>query len=368
MKTIGLLTMHRPINYGSALQTWATLKLLDDLGYDAEIIDYVYPNKDHIIRQSLLSKIKHFIVQALIGFPWSKKKRKFKQFWTFNYRLSKEYPTKQAIEIDNPKYDIYLVGSDQVWNPKMIKGDTTFLLDFVSDEKKKISLSSSFAVDKISKEYESCYKYYLAKFEHISVREHNGVNLIKNLMGRSVNLTLDPTLMLSSIEYDELVNQSNLRIEKPYILVYILKYAFNPYPYATKMIEEAYLQTGMQVVCIDFSRSQKTNIKNFIHLNDAISPQDFVWLFKHAGFVVTNSFHGAAFAVNFGKSLYAIVNPDSSDDRVVSFLSSIGLNDRIIHCGDELPKFTEINNPQTLDNLNEMRHNSKDYLINALRH
>lgn len=368
MKTVGLLTMHRPINYGSALQTWATLKLLDNLGYNAEIIDYRYPNKDHIIRQSLISKIKHFIGQALMGFPWLKKTRKFQQFWTLNYRLSKEYPTKKAIEIDNPQYDIYLVGSDQVWNPKMIKGDTTFLLDFVSDDKKKISLSSSFAVNQLSEEYDSCYKYYLSKFEHISVRENNGVKLIEKMMGRSVNLTLDPTLMLSSIEYDELINQSNIRIEKPYILVYILKYAFNPYPYAAKLIEETYLQTGLQVVCIDFSRSQKTNIKKFIHLNDAISPQDFVWLFKHAEFVVTNSFHGAAFAINFGKSLYAIANPDSSDDRVVSLLSSVGLKDRIINCGGEFPKFTTSISNDAFYKLNKLRQQSKEYLIDALEH
>lgn len=130
--------MHRPINYGSALQAWATLKLVEGLGYKPELIDYIYPNKDHIKKVPLTKRLIHFCIQALIGFPWAKKAKKFKQFWKTNYSLSEEFPTRDSINSRIPEYDIFLVGSDQVWNPKMIKGDTTFLLDFVSPKRERL--------------------------------------------------------------------------------------------------------------------------------------------------------------------------------------------------------------------------------------
>ena len=367
MKRVGILTMHKPINYGSALQAWATLKILEEMGYEAELIDYIYPNKEHKRTISVLSKLKRTIKQTILGSPWKTKTIKFKQFWELNYRLSKLYPDRDSIIKDTPDYDIYVVGSDQVWNPNMIKGDSTFLLDFVPKEKKKISFSSSFAVDSIPEQYQSLYKRNLSEFSSLSVRESNGIKIIKDIIHRNGIQTLDPTLLLDTNDYESLVSQSNLKIREPYILVYMLKYAFDPYPYATKVITEAYNQTGLKIVCIDFSHSQKIRIPDFKHLNDAISPQDFINLFKNSEMVITNSFHGSAFAINYNKSLYAITSPDKSDDRVSNLLMSVGLRTRILKIGDELPTFDIKPLDKNIgDNLYDLKSKSKEYLSNSL--
>lgn len=229
-------------------------------------------------------------------------------------------------------------------------------------------MSSSFAVNELPIEYEQEYRKFLSEFAHISVRERNGVCLIKKLLKKDVSLTLDPTLILPASSYDMLAQQSKIKINEPFILVYMLKYAFDPYPYATEIIKEAYRQIGLKVVCIDFSRSQKLGIKNFTHLGDAISPQDFIWLFKHAELVITNSFHGAAFSINYGKSLYAVANPDSSDDRVANLLSSLGLSDRLLYIEDEIPQFCRTGiNSSVSNKLQQLRLESMKYLTNALK-
>lgn len=367
MKIIGVLTMHRPINYGSALQAWSTIKILEDLGFKVELIDYIYPNEGHKRKKKLVERIRRFTVQAILGFPWARKEKKFKQFWINNYKLSKKYPDRQSLLNDCPDYDIYVVGSDQVWNPNMIKGDSSFLLDFIPEGRKKISLSSSFAVNELPEKYRKTYAYNLLKFDSISVRENNGAILVKKLIDKDVEVTLDPTLMIASNSYEELVSQSRLNIKESYILVYMLKYAFDPYPYATNFIKEAYRQTGLKIVCIDFSHTQKIDIPDFVHFNDAIGPQDFLWLFKNASMVVTNSFHGAAFAVNYGKSVYAIGNPNKGDDRVASILSAVGLENRVYNIDADFPKFNLSPLDRKVDKkLHKLRILSKEYLVEAL--
>lgn len=139
MKSVGILTMHRVINYGSVLQAYATQKIVDKLGYKAIIIDYIYPNNYHIkeksnIIRSFLSAIYHRI------FPTTddKKTNKIRQFRNKYLNLSpNKYQSPDKLKTKTPLYDIYLVGSDQVWNPIHMKGDGSFLLDFILDNKPK---------------------------------------------------------------------------------------------------------------------------------------------------------------------------------------------------------------------------------------
>ena len=369
MKTVGILTMHKVLNYGSALQAWATQEVIRKLGYDAYLIDYIYPNDYHksFHKREVIKDVIRYCLHLYLGFPLKKKKKAFEIFWDNHFRLSPCYRSRNEIKCKPPQYDIYVAGSDQIWNPSHIHEDSTFFFVFVPQGKKKVSYASSFAQSEINGTFESLAKKYLSDFVSISVREKNGANIVKQLLNRHAEICLDPTLLLAKEDYQVLAKESKLNIPQPYMLVYILQYAYNPYPYATQFIQEAYRQTKLQVVCLDFSAKQHLNIPNVIYLHDAVGPNEFVSLFMNASLVITTSFHGTAFALNFGVSVYSIVNNKStSDDRMRSLLSLCGMAERAVVMGNKhitinLDAITQIQN-----NIKMMREKSIYFLEKEL--
>lgn len=336
MKTVGIITMHKVINYGSALQAWATQEVIRRLGYEVQIIDYIYPNAFHIKgkKDNFVKNALRWCCHLLQGFPWKRKRKYFEKFWNVNFNLTQTYSCAESIYNNPPDFDIYVAGSDQIWNPAYIKGDGVFLLDFVTNSKRRISYSSSFAQAKLEEGIKKKMTDSLRKFFSITVRESNGAKIVKELIGKDIPVTLDPTLLLCKEDYLPLIRQSTLHIQKPYMLVYILQYAYNPYPYATEFIREAHRQTGLHIVCLDFSVKQHLGIKDMIHLHDAVGPAEFLSLFANASLVITTSFHGTAFALNFGIPFYSLLNDKSgSDDRMVNLLRLCGMEDRgiILH-------------------------------------
>ena len=367
MKSVGILTMHKVINYGSALQAYATQQTIEKLGYKAELIDYIYPNVQHKKkhRKNRIKQVLQFFLHLLQGFPYKHKLESFQRFWEHNFKLSTQtYNSSKELADNPPTYDIYVAGSDQIWNPRHIVGDSTFLLSFVPEGKKCISYASSFAQSSIDEDSSLSVSKNLKRLSTISVREKNGAKIIKELLNREANVCLDPTLLLKQEDYSFLEKQSSIHIDEPYILVYILQYAYNPYPYATQFIKEAHKQTGMKVVCLDFSAKQRLGIKNMTHLHDSVGPNEFVYLFTHAAMVITTSFHGTAFALNFGKSVYSLVNDKStSDDRMKSLLDLCGVSERAIRMNSDMPKFTtSIDKVLISQNLGELREESMNYL------
>lgn len=370
MKSVGILTMHRVINYGSVLQAYATQEIVEKLGYKAIVIDYVFPNNYHIEQKSnsfrsLLSKIYHRL------FPTTndKKTNRIIQFIEKHLHLSpNKYQSPEKLKINTPTYDIYLVGSDQIWNPIHMKGDGTFLLNFITESKPKISFSSSFAIRKIPDGYIDHYKSSLEKFNHISVRENNGKKLIKELIGKDVLVTLDPTLMLEAKEWGKLANiEPNKFINQKYILLYALNYAFNPEPYIYDLLFKLQERTGLKIY--SFTKLPKFYISKSVEYVIDSSPIEFLQAFENASYVVTSSFHGTAFAVNFGIPLYSIVAEESShDDRQVSLLGTLGITNCLIK------KNSLIKNPEEVmydkemvkRKLNELRKHSMSYLSEAL--
>lgn len=371
MKQVGIITMHRVINYGSALQAWATQKIVNQLGYPATIIDYVYPNSKHIKKKILkeqIISIFRYCMHFLQGFPQEKKKKAFIEFWKKNYHLTPMFHTADEIIKNPPNFDIYLAGSDQIWNPTQIMNDDVFLLGFVPSEKKCISYASSFAQRHLDEKSASIIKRRLAKFSHISVRENNGASIVSDLLNKKAEVCLDPTLLLSYKDYLFLEKQSKIKINKPFMLVYILQYAYNPYPYATDFIREAYKQTKLHIVCLDFSAKQHLGIKDVTNLRDSVGPAEFIYLFANASLIITTSFHGTAFALNFEKPFYSILNDKSSDDdRMKSLIENCGASERGILKNSAIGHIDmSINTKKITSSLEKLRNESMVYLQNAL--
>lgn len=328
---IALLTMFDVTNYGSVLQTFASQDVLERLGYGCDIINYKYPNEWHFSKGYYRQKLYKRIISKAIGFVGYKTSgSRFAQtigkFRTSRLNLTPtRFESLSSLEnYDWSQYDVVISGSDQVWNPRFMKGDKAFLLSFVPDNVKKISMASSFACRELERPYKDSYSRYLSRLSSISVRDNNGVDIIRSLgIDIPVKVMLDPTLLLSGEEWKEA-----LGIGEPsgngYILVYILNYAFNPAPYIYEAAKEMQRRTGKKIVFIGIVQNEYLEGMTDYEISNWVPVEDFVTMFANADIVITSSFHGTAFAVNFSKPLVA-VTPSNGDDRQTSLLKNLGI-------------------------------------------
>ena len=334
MKKIGLITIYHVPNYGSVLQTYATQCIIEKMGFECIILNYKYPNEWHYaISPERKPKIKNKIVKWLGLKPHHRKAKKLMAFKKQCFHLSRMYKNLDELKKENWKdYNAFVVGSDQVWNPRFTLGDSAFLLSFVPDDKIRISFASSFASSTLPAEYKLKYKTYLEKFDSLSVREENGKRLIEKDLGlrKEVRIVLDPTLLLAKNEWLEYFPQKKCYKEK-YILLYVLTYAFEARPYVYQVAEYYQEKYGYDIIALEGYVSQLGGRRlKMVNKSDS-SVEDFISLFANAEMVITTSFHGTAFALNFGIPLISIV-PDSNrgDDRQYSLLSALNLSQCIV--------------------------------------
>lgn len=315
---IGIITMHKVLNCGSALQAYALQQTLREMGYDSEIIDYRY---EELSRPSMKARVIAFFRDLLFGFPVWRMKLKFKAFYKRSLVLSRQSYTRQSIVNNPPQYDLYITGSDQVWNPRFIGDDVNFMLAFTAPDQRKISYASSIAASAISEKWKELYAKYLSRYQAISVRERSGVEVIRELTGREAAVCCDPTLLLARERWDALSARSNCKVPEKYILVYALSYMFDPFPEIYGIVDKVQQTLGMKVVFLqgrakDVLRPESKLIKS-------AGPEDFAFLFGHASFVITTSFHGASFALLYDKPLIGVVDASSeADSRIKSLLTS----------------------------------------------
>ncbi len=331
---IGILTMHKVLNYGSALQAYALQHYISKLGYDAELIDYIFPNGARKERMSLIRRIFSPLRKIMSGRLI--KEQKFRQFYKDYFVCSKnryESPEKLAkAELD---YDIFMTGSDQVWNPQHIKDDRSFFFPFVPENSKKISYASSFSVAHIPEAEKAIYRDLLGSYNAISVREKSGVQIVEELTGKEAEMVCDPTLLIDKAEWSDMVKNMPKPYPEPYILAYILRYSYDPYPEINNIIDTVQNRLGHHLIILDGSfndirRKNATVIKN-------AGPLEFINLVKNASFIITTSFHGTAFALNFGIPFYSVIKDRSGfDTRMTDLLDKIGCSDRAIMYNEKI--------------------------------
>lgn len=369
-KKVGVITMHRVINYGSFLQSYATQCVFEGLGFKCDIIDYLFPNKWHfdngIKQQSILGKILPDYIYKLGLKAGHRKKIKIENAIKKYLNLSDSYYYPQELFDNPPLYDIYVTGSDQTWNPKHTKGDSIFLLSFAPDKSKKISFSASIAGNNISCEYKDDFIKYLNKYDNIAIRDSNGNAVMNELIGKEAKVTLDPTLMLDRESWSKFATNVTPKFNKnKYIVFYLITHSFDVTPYIYELLKQLQIKTGLNVY--SFSDIPESFNINYTKCSE-IGVEHFIELFESSSYVVTSSFHGTAFAVNFGIPLYSVIDSlDNSDDRQASLLTKLGINNCLVPLNK---KFDEIiptyNIKEEQDRLNELRHDSLKYLKDSL--
>lgn len=377
MRTVGIVTIHGICNFGSLLQSYATQTIVERLGYSAKIINYKYPNEYHLAESQKQSPYASFKLPFLTRLRMavynrtiakkvqSKKVSLFKEAQKELLEQTRKYPNQQSLLDDPPFFDVYLTGSDQVWNPRYMYSDLTYLLDFIHGVP-KVAYSASFGTTCLSEEYKNIYRPLLEEYNSISLREQSGVQMLKDICGIDAQCTCDPTLLLSGEEWTEVFHDDPL-VKGDYILCYVLTYTANPYPYATTFIKHIQMHLKKKVIFLDENGMYWMDFR--YKALQCYGPKEIVNLFQHASFIISSSFHGAAFSVNFKKDFYSLFPKGIKDERQESLLRIIGAEDRLIHTGDSLP------DPETFeirdwDNISAKvdtyRQNSINYLSNAL--
>lgn len=373
MKTVGILTVHRLPNWGSVLQAYALQQIIDSLGYHSTIIDYIYPNPYHWEKGSFKPNkisIKTRIAQFL-GIRAYFKTQLLNKFLHDKMRLSKKFPTIASIHKNPPKFNIYVAGSDQIWNYKTLHCDSTFMFDFVPQDKKKIAYSSSFSVEKLSDDVKETYKTWLSKFDYLSVREQNGSKIIKELLNRDIPVVLDPTLLLDGNHWTFLSKQANVKsVPKKYILCYMLGYTYNPKPAMTRLLRRIQQKYDYPVIFIGQNIEDYDGKRFDFYKTQNLGISEFLWLIKNADIVVSSSFHGVAFSVNLGTPLIAMVESlKQADDRIKSLLENLEMMKNLYSLDTELNSF-ECDGSYNRDYVEQalflLRKKSMDYLKKAL--
>lgn len=372
-KKIGIITIQGD-NYGATLQAVALNSYLNKAGFDAENLDYNDVNRvknSLSLKQKILNDLwTKIAVKLIIG---NKKKAKFEAFRQSNLKLSKnKWRSKEALAADCPEYDIYISGSDQIWNPDVMRDDYNYFLAFAPDNAKKIAYASSFGKSTLPDNRKDIYKKYLSRFDHIAVREASGKAIVKELLGYEPQQVVDPTLLLNADDWAKITGyKAN---EEKYILCYYMPGDKTVCGAIKKISEDISKRTGYKIINIGLKEYYK--FKAGMDCRVDAGPADFVNLFLGAEYVVTNSFHGTAFSTNFNKKVYVPINKDLDGTkarhiRMVDYLKDIGMKNSIIPVGANsiIPDVSSIkfDYETVISNIQNMRKSSTEYLLNAIK-
>lgn len=368
---IGLITIYHVPNYGSVLQTYATQEILTKLGHEVSVIRYNYFNDRYYkeIGHGPSLRERFYPLKSLL-MPYSKA-AVLKRFRNNYLHFTRPFKSREALfNYDWSSYDAFVVGSDQVWNTRFLHGDPSFLLDFAPVDKHRYSLSSSFATTTVEKKYESSFREELGKFDAISVREQNGVNIIQQQLGinKPVKVTLDPTLLLNKEEWVSRFPTKTPRKRKPYILYYMWAYAFEPRPYIYDVVKHFKNKMNCNVIALEGIRdSSDCHSVSYIDADNSTIPE-FVDLFSNASLVITSSFHGTAFALNFGVPVISIVPDNEGDDRQSTLLKQCGADKSIVQIGSDIVSIQPESDMQNVVNkLDRIRKDNINWINDILR-
>lgn len=359
---IATITFHRALNYGAVLQTYALQEILQNMGNEVEVIDYrsEFIEKHYKRKQfrEILSIRQIAIIILLNGYSISCRED-FEGFVKNCIKTSGKKWEKENISLANKEYDMFVTGSDQVWNYNTAGFDTTYFLDFVFDEKKKNSYAASIGVEHIPEEYKEKYKKLLCDYNHISVREEQAREELTKLLDRNdIKTVLDPTLLLKYDKWKKL--EKKIDVPEKYVLVYLLAENRRIFNFAKKLAKK----NNCKIIYINDRLFKKMGVENKRH----VTPEQWLYLFRNASYVVTNSFHGTAFSIIFKKTFWTNYLPGSSNvnSRITSLLSKLNLKDRIIDDGAGIND-TEIEYTKVEALLDKEIKNSLQYIENMIK-
>ena len=324
MKTVTVTTQNA-LNYGAVLQAYALQRVLREIGADDALLDLkrfsnTYFYTVHTGKLFFHSLYENLYVLRYI-YSLHKKAVRFSSFVKNHIATTQYYKSKQAVIDDPPDADVYITGSDQMFNT--YNGiDKTAFLKFGDSSIRRISYATSKGTLEVADAYKNDFIRTIRAYKSVSVREECLRDTMRKY-GVSCDVHVDPSLLLSASEWMEIVPaDGGKHLDDRYILVYALRCD----PCMEKLLLRLKEKTNMQAVIL--SASARCRLKGDLIIRDA-GPLEFLRLVHDASFILTNSFHGTCFSVVFEKDFYSIAR-DKGETRINGLLDLLGLGERII--------------------------------------
>lgn len=355
---IGIITFQSAINYGALLQTYSLQNFIKKNGFDCETINYInnkLKNDYKILK--LEGKSVKGLISAIIKTPLNLlKKIKFRKFLYNNVTLSKMKFDKSNIKIANEYYDMFITGSDQVWNLELTGNDWNYYLKFV-ENKEKNSYAASLGNIEYLNQYKEEMRKQLKSFYNISIREEEGQKYLNKELNIKSNVVLDPVFLNDVKELNEFCKVMS---KKKFILVYIL-HEKSGYYIAEKLAKK----TNLNIVCLKSGLNHPIKAK-YIY---CAGIEEFLSYIKNAEYVITDSFHGVALSMIFRKNLKIVYKNEMAylNSRIENLVNQFGLNNSVVDMNTDCEKLI-LNTDYTIceKKLNTEICNSKQYLIDIL--
>ena len=346
--TVTWITYH---NYGTELQAYALQKYLQSLGYENRILDdrliLAEQYRKNRVQQTadlsttgrktgrkrrdplsaFLIRAFHYVrnrIEARKTAPYVMSQEQIAHFkqeqLTIDHRLD-----PRRLDLTAQEYDVFFCGSDQIWSPLDVNFNGYYYLDFPA--KKKIAYAPSFGMDTIPAEKADIIRGWLSDFSAISVREKQNADQLVQITGREVSWVCDPTLLHDGRFWSAFCAKSEKK-RHPYLLCYFLEDKDWYYRYARQTAKRLHLQPIL-IPC----RKSQTNRR--LCLREGVGPTEFVSLFEHASYVLTDSYHGSIFSLLFSKQFLYLKRfeddaPNNQNSRVFSLFQMLDLEKIIV--------------------------------------
>ena len=357
---IGILTFHNAHNYGAVLQAYSLQEYLRSLKHDVYIVDYrphyvssEYPKYFWGISKGagFMQNVKNLSMELLkVG----RRVRRYNAFNNFIHDKMHLYPFSKTEDLNF--FDVIVIGSDQVWNPKITGGKFDDIFFGKGVKTKVITYAASSRFLELTNREADFFHENLKNISHIGVREKRLVDILSPLTDKVINLNLDPTLLRKESDW------SGLNLSRPVRRNFVMIYEITEHDYVQKIAEDIANKCNSKVVrLIAYLRTKIDKNKD-----EVASPEKFVSYIKYAECVVTTSFHGVALSIIFKKKFFYVLQNRDADDRIISLLSLLNLSNRIIQRDGHADINETIDWDQAYAMLEKERTKSVEYLVSAL--
>lgn len=361
-----------PTNYGQILQCYAMQNLVDSWGYESFVVQYRTKDDRDIMKHNFSNRNplgrwlnKHYENRynlEVIERGETDRVKAFKKFIREHIRLTSPCYTKAAVEYETKDCELLVCGSDQIWNP--IWFHPIWFLDFGTKEQKRIAYAPSgiFHDDEESAVYYKKMVPLLDNLDVITVREQLGAEILSKYTEKEVQAVLDPTLLMDSKQWDEVA--ADPLIEGEYIFCYIMG-SIRPYQLILRELMKKH--GAKKVVYIPSNLLQEGRLPDFVAYEEA-GPAEFISLIKHAKAVCTDSFHGTAISILYGKQFYNVrraqagVEKFGGTQRVDNLLGQLQIGSRTLGNVKETRKMSDIDYGVVYEKLNEYKKVSMPFL------
>lgn len=387
MKLVGLAVVANKDNFGSALQTFATQKVIREMGYDTKVFDisqvkgiiekrklrYYFTRIIHKDEREYLFSVAHSLLKKKNNDDTYAKNmairhEQYSDFYKNNIVFFPRAECWEDLTEQAKQCDAVLVGSDQLWGAANIEG-RYYTLEFVPDEIKKIAYSTSIGTSSLPKQLHKHARYFLNRFEYLSIREVTGQKIVKNLTGLDIPVVCDPTMLMDANEW------MTIQSREPFTKGdYILTYFMGDNPVQRRFVERLKIATGYKIVGLLHGSTYIKNDEGYCDETPYnVGPGEFLNLIRNAKFVCTDSFHCCVFSIIYGTEFY-VFRRDADDnsfgtiDRLHTLLGWTGLEDRLLIGDEDVSQYIEkrMDIGAVQKRIDENRRRSLSYLRNAL--